>query len=434
MQQFPLCWLAMRGVWVAVMVWCVGSGCAEPTLPLRQFLQTPDSRRERLQSALFSQDNEYALLRLSHYGLTSEGGWLRLPVFAPMTAVILANGAAGAREASLEPSLPLAGEDGAEENALRAALWSIGRRAFFHYPAQLVSGFDRVRKEPSVARDYGLWTGTIPTGDQQLGGLLDVSLPDGSQRLATTCATCHAALEGRTEIAAGAANESLDLGKLGADASGQIEGPSLRWGMGRLDTSPDGIDNPAAIPDLRNVSSQRFLHHDATLRNDLFALALRIETLLVTTYQEGVRPPVEVALGLAVYVWDLASSSASPAAPEADPGEVLFAQHCARCHQPPSYAGDPVALSTIATHPALGVSTERGTGYYRTPSLRGARTRHQFFHHGALSSVRAVLDPGRLLESYREGRHGPGAVLGHPFGINLPAAERAALTAFVESL
>ena len=182
----------MRGGWVAVLVLCVGSGCAEPTGPLRRFLQSPDSRRERLQSALFTQDNEYARLRLSHYGLTSEGGWLRLPVFAPLTAVILSDGSAGAREASLEPILPPVGEDGADEIALRAALWSIGRRAFFHYPAQLVSGFDRVRKQASLARDYGLWTGTIPTGEEQLGGLLEASLPDGSQRLATTCATCHA--------------------------------------------------------------------------------------------------------------------------------------------------------------------------------------------------------------------------------------------------
>ena len=433
MQQLPVCWLAMRGGWVAVLMLCVGSGCAEPTLPLRRFLQSPDSRRERLQSALFSQDNEYARLRLSHYGLTSEGGWLRLPVFAPLTAVILADGSAGAREASLEPSLPLPGEDDAEESALRAALWSIGRRAFFHYPAQLVSGFDRVRTETSVARDYGLWTGAIPTGEEQLGGLLEVSLPDGSQRLATTCATCHAAPEDRTGIAAGAANASLDLGKLGADASGQIEGPPLRWGMGRLDTSPDGVDNPAAIPDLRIVSSQRFLHHDATLRNDLFALALRIETLLITTYQEGVRPPIEVALGLAVYVWDLASIQSSPGLGKGA-GETLFAQHCARCHLPPHYSGEPVALSTIVTDPALGLSTERGTGHYRTPSLLGARTRQQFFHQGALSSVRAVLDPERFLDSYREGKHGPGPVLGHPFGIALPAVERAALTTFVESL
>lgn len=157
MQQFPLCWLAMRGVWVAVMVWCVGSGCAEPTLPLRQFLQTPDSRRERLQSALFSQDNEYARLRLSHYGLTSEGGWLRLPVFAPMTAVILANGAAGAREASLEPSLPLAGEDGAEENALRAA----GRSDDVHFsiiPHNLFPDLIGFAKNPLwlVIMDFGL--------------------------------------------------------------------------------------------------------------------------------------------------------------------------------------------------------------------------------------------------------------------------------------
>ena len=157
MQHVSLCWLAMRGGWAAVIGLCLGSGCAEPTLPLRQFLDAPHFRRERLQSALLSQDNEYARLRLSHYGLTGDG-WLRLPVFAPRTAVILADGSASAREASLEPSLPRPGEDGAEEHALRAALWSIGQRAFFHYPAQLVSGFDRYAKNPLwlVIMDFGL--------------------------------------------------------------------------------------------------------------------------------------------------------------------------------------------------------------------------------------------------------------------------------------
>jgi mono/diheme cytochrome c family protein len=326
--------------------------------------------------------------------------------------------------------LPPADEDDAQEQTLRKALWQLGQSAFFHYPAQLVSGFAKVRNSPQLASDYGLWSGRTPTGEQQLGGLLEVSVADGSLALASTCSTCHAAQGDSGAVIPGAANSELDLGKLAVDSVGSVDGPPLHWGKGRLDTSPDGLDNPAAIPDLRVVSAQRYLHHDATLRNDLFALALRIETLLITTYQQGVRPPPEVALGLAVYLWDLAPPAAGE---ETTAGAQLFAGHCARCHLPPSYAGEPVPLGEIATQPQLGRSRERGTGSYRTPSLVGTKSRKQFFHDGTLSSVRAVLDPNRLLDSYAEGRHRAGPVPGHPFGLTLSASERADLTAFVES-
>lgn len=416
-------------------------GCGGRPGPLRQFLDEPAVRRALLIDALWSAENDYARLRTARYASGGERDWTRLPRFLPATAPVLEDGRppSEADFHGLDLTLPPRGEpegEAGDESRLRAALRRIGEEAFFTYPAQLVSGFERVATDAALARTYGLWVGRTPDGRERLGGLLRVRLPGGELGLASSCSTCHADAvpqgSERPRVRAGAANAELDIGKLVADAADRLELPEAAWGPGRLDTSPDDRDNPAAIPDLRVVAGQRYLHHDATLRSSPLALALRIETLLITGYGEGVAPPIEVALGLALYLWEL-SPAASPTPVAAQPGLPLFAAHCARCHGDAGYAGEPVPIAEIGTDPALGLSRERGTGAYRVPTLRGVAARRQLFHDGSLSEVSQVLDPARLSAAYRGGRRGPGAIPGHIYGLELSASERSALVELVRT-
>jgi hypothetical protein len=55
-------------------------------------------------------------------------------------------------------------------------------------------------------------------------------------------------------------------------------------------------------------------------------------------------------------------------------------------------------------------------------------------HDASLASVEALFDPARLNAAYTGGRHGPGPVPGHAFGLDLRQAERADLVAFLRTL
>jgi mono/diheme cytochrome c family protein len=189
------------------------------------------------------------------------------------------------------------------------------------------------------------------------------------------------------------------------------------WGRGRVDVTADGIDNPVSITDLRPVRHQRNLHHAATLRNDPLALAVRIETLTVTSHAELVRPPRKVAAALAVYLLSLAPTTPLPTGD----GAVVFARECASCHQGEAASGPPVPLAAVGTDPAVGTSPDRGTGSYRVPSLRAVGDRRRMFASGAIDDLDALLAPDR-------------AVPGHRFGLTLDATDRTALLAYLRGL
>jgi mono/diheme cytochrome c family protein len=250
------------------------------------------------------------------------------------------------------------------------ALRALGEQAFFHYPAQL-------------------W---------QARGEYLVSVPTAvGPRTAATCATCH---DGG---APGVASATLDVG----------------LGAGRVDvTTADGSE-PLRIPDLRPVRDQRYLHASAAVRQrDLIALAIRIETLIITAHHETERPPPIVALALATYLWSLAP--APPPAPSTDAerhGAALFGDRCAGCHA----SGEPVAVERVGTDPAAARSRDRGTGTYRPPSLRGVRDRALLLHDGSIHSLVELLDPERIAP-------------GHRFGTSLSAGDRSDLVAFLSTL
>ncbi len=139
-------------------------------------------------------------------------------------------------------------------------------------------------------------------------------------------------------------------------------------------------------------------------------------------------------------------------------GQQIFATSgCARCHTPPLYTSNQLVPADgftppadhykkydvldvrVGTDPALTMTTRRGTGYYKIPSLKGAWYRGPFEHNGSVATLEDWFNPARLKDDYvPTGFIGVGvktrAVKGHPFGLALPADDRAALIAFLKTL
>jgi len=377
----------------------VASGCATraPEDDVRRYLDDPAFRRTELASSLVDIDNRYSRRRLEHYG-----DWEQLPEWNP-------------RVAAVSHAMPVARALAISETARagdRDALIALGEAAFFAYPAQELPLEATARMLTDGA--YGLWS----DGDR-LGGLVDVEMADGTRRLAYTCATCHADVrDGR--VVAGLANTELDLGRMVSDL-GRVRDPArLAWGPGRADVSTSTGDEPVRIPDLRATRYQRHLQVNATVeQRGIASLALRIETLLVTGHGEILRPPRAISLGLALYLWSLAPRSRVPVTTAEIRGRTAFEAACRGCHAPPTFAGSPVTLDVIGVD-AVGLSTERGTGRWRVPSLVGVAARGAFLHDGSATTLDAVLDP------QRRG--------GHRFGLALDAGTRADLAAYLRSL
>jgi hypothetical protein len=128
-----------------------------------------------------------------------------------------------------------------------------------------------------------------------------------------------------------------------------------------------------------------------------------------------------VALALARYVWQLgAELPTEPPAGRA--GASVFAHSCGGCHDPSAhFTAPPVPIERVGTHPRVGHSSDRGTGDYRVPSLRGVSNRGALLHDLSVPSLEALLDPAR--ESG-----------GHFFGRELDADSRAALLDYLRAL
>lgn len=328
-------------------------------------------RRDALIESLVNGGNGYSRLRLAHYASGDDGDWDRLTEWNPPVAAIAPDGSPIGDERPLDLAAPT-----------KQAASMLGEAAFFRYPTQLWNG------APSIP------------------ALVAVRLADGARALALTCATCHSrTVDGAT--VPGLANESLDLG----------------WGPGRVDVAPPPGEEPIAIPDLRPVALETNLQRDGTVRNtSVVALAIRIETLIITSHGAVIRPPRQIALGLATWLESLAPApTTQPTTDGVTAGANVFAAHCEGCHAPPGFAGPPVALDVVGTDPRVGLSADRGTGGYRVPSLRGVATRGRLLHDGSVPDVKALFDPSRTMP-------------GHPFGLDLSQPDRLALLDYLTTL
>ena len=392
------------------------------------YLNDASSRRATLVASLVNPNNGYSQLRLSHYATGNQDDWDRLPVWNPDAEPLTASDQTRAT-APLSPSATPTVIDPSAARGDADALVELGKRAFDHYPVQLAQYTEADLARGRVLSDYGAPT----SASGQVAGFVRVRTAAGVH-LAFTCATCHRSESGLI----GVASSKLDVGRMMADASnGQDprEALLLAWGPGRVDVSSMDAAEPVRIPDLRPVRELGFLHHTASVKQrDVSTLAIRLETLIIVSNSQTIRPPREVALGLAMYLWSLADglSPRATVTVEEKRGQTLFTASCANCHAPPSFAGAPVAMKVIGTDPVVGNSADRHTGNYRVPSLLGVTDRGPLMHDSSARTLEELFDPTRVKPDYLDPFGKP--ILGHTYGLDLAAVDRAALVAYLKTL
>lgn len=231
---------------------------------------------------------------------------------------------------------------------------------------------------------------------------------------------------------------------------------------------------PAKTPDLIGIRDRRYIDHTAThrLRNqgDLMRYAALVSCCdsadfgphrMFSDSQRRIhyRFPDEVLMALAAYI-DSLEPPPNPnlGDPRIAAGRRVFEREgCRGCHTPPFYTNNKLTLAegfrppkdhplaadimdlTVGTDPGLALRTRKGTGLYKVPSLRGVWYRGRFHHDGSIASLEEWFDPARLRHDYvpellRNSGITSRPVKGHEFGLNLDAAEKAALIAFLKSL
>ncbi len=434
-------WLAIS-LGLAAFAPACGGHEAAPSAPREPYLTDTAYRRATLVASLVNPENGYSRLRLASYETGEAHDWARLAEWNPRVDVVPSRELDD--EGGVRGSAPFT--QGAHALAIsdealagdERALVALGAEAFFRYPLQLAPAAEVAAASRASFARYGFWTDDV----HGAGGIVRAEMAGGERLLAYSCATCHATSRD-SGLVVGLTNEKLNLGQLAFDFASR-SGPApagaerfLSWGPGRNDVTTNDGREPVKMADLRPVRWLTHLQADASVaQHDRATLAVRIETLIITSHAASVRPPRAVALGLAAFIWSLADALPAPrslSAQEARGAEV-FSNTCARCHVPPALTGPPVPLDVVGTDPAIGLSSERGTGTYRVPSLHGVGSRAALLHDASLPSLAVLFDPARIRPEFTGGRHGPGAVVGHPFGLSLDDATRADLLAYLATL
>jgi hypothetical protein len=229
---------------------------------------------------------------------------------------------------------------------------------------------------------------------------------------------------------------------------------------------------PAKIPDLIGFRDRRYIDHTATHRHRGIGDLMRYAALVsfaetidfagqrvieagTERFQSRLSDAALYALALYVYALE-PPANPNPLDAAARAGQVLFErERCDRCHTPPLYTNNRITLAdgfdpppdapedliprSVGTDPGLALSTRKGTGYYKVPSLRGVWYRGHYLHDGAVGSLEEMFDPDRLNDSHVPGGFAPpgtktSAIPGHRFGLELTADERGQLIAFLRTL
>ncbi len=405
---------------LALLALAALTGCADdvgspsPSGELEAYLDSPSFRYDQLEASLVAPENQYSRLRLERYE-----AWSSLPEYnpaaRPFTVDDLGRFVETPRATSAQPLAPL---DLDAELTLEG-LAELGRVAFETYPVDLDPGIVEGTVDADTAESLGLWI----DDRGRVGGLLRVTTADGAETTGITCATCHATTDERGRLIPGLANAAFHrsgISEVGRRRRGEPSS-DRGWPPGQLDVTPDNTDNPVAIGDLRVVRRQTHLHWAATVRNGLIPLALRIETLIITSHEQALRPPRIVPLAIAAYLWTLPDPP--PQFDEADRrGAELFDAHCARCHGTGRDPLPPVPLNEVGTDTAAGLTSSRATGTWRVPTLAGVGTRRQLLHTGTVHDLDELFRPERLESTP-----------GHAFGTDLSDTDRDALVRWLRT-
>lgn len=248
---------------------------------------------------------------------------------------------------------------------------------------------------------------------------------------------------------------------------------------------------PARIPDLRGVRDQKYLDATGLVRHRDIGDLMRYAAFNqfadhLTRYGDFIPslgagrgvdlpPPDAVqspfhgpftrftdaqAYALALYLYDLEPLPSPHTFDEETMalGERVFIEEgCVTCHSPPLYTNNTLTPAlgftppddhyerfdlfdiSVETDPGLALYTRRGTGYYKVPSLRGLWYRSPLLHDGSITTLEELLDPARLRDDWIRSGFKPygverAAVPGHPFGLELDEASKAALISYLLTL
>ncbi|MCC7156762.1 MAG: hypothetical protein IT161_19450 [Bryobacterales bacterium] len=246
---------------------------------------------------------------------------------------------------------------------------------------------------------------------------------------------------------------------------------------GRTGTS---LRYPVKIANLIGVKDMKYLDRTGAVRQRSITDLMRYSTLIgdvtdaLTHYggspdstlkpenmgmPDGVkRTPDALLYALAKYMYSLKPPENPNGVSELSRrGERVFQKAgCASCHTPPLYTNNKLTLAlgydppaeirrqvdllplTVGTDPNLALTTRKGTGFYRVPSLRMIWLDACFLHDGSIGTLEELFDQRRLNDDFRSSNWSPTApshaVKGHTFGLNLKAADKSALIAFLRTL
>jgi hypothetical protein len=231
---------------------------------------------------------------------------------------------------------------------------------------------------------------------------------------------------------------------------------------------------PTKVPDLIGIKDRKYIDHTGTHLNrgigDLMRYAALVSTAESTRFGphnvllEGAELPVtrrsdEALYALALYIESLEPPpNPNPVNADSKAGERIFLREgCAGCHTPPLYTNNKLTLAegftpprdlpatldvlpvSVRTDPGLALRTRKGTGFYKTPSLRGLWYRGHYLHDGSVASLEEMFNPDRVKDSHTPGGYSPPgirnrAIKGHEFGFGLNERERSQLIAFLRTL
>ena len=386
----------------------------------QRYVRDEAYRRDALERSLTSRANAYAVRRLAHFA-GGDRAWDLVPVYDPPTAALtgadIAELEAG-RALSLGDARALVGELAPASDG--AALVALGRDAFLTMPLKPDADLLATLASPSARADSGL----APDASGAYVGIRKVPLDGGGVGVAMTCATCHADIVDGVAVL-GRARRAIHIGVIrmapfrGTGFEADAARVLLSWGAQREDVTDDGRVNPVRIPDIDVARWQRHFDATGTLRSDGFGtLAMRTETLVTWGSGGTWRPARALAAAIAAFVRTLGPDArALPDGPGAD----VFRARCAGCHDPSrGFTSDAlIAVADVGTDPAVGSSEDRGTGYYRVPSLVGIAARAPYLHDASAKTLGDVLSRDHA---------------GHPFAPDMTDAERASLLAVLPLL
>ena len=350
----------------------------------QQYMDDSEYRRTVIESSLWLPELPYSQSLLSNYSLGNMG-WDLLPLMnTPLNDV----------------PMPETTDE-----------WlALGKRVFYELPMRRDGYLTWVAQSPE------LWTkvGLEPNEDGKITGLVTSKSLNGNIHHAVSCAFCHThkGVEGR-------GNPEVNLGEaraLFAEAVGNEDTVGRTWGKGRIDVTDDGVNGPTRIPNLWGVKYASHLNHAGVIEvSSPATLAMRFETQYILGHRMESRPARQLTWALAQYVLSLRAPAPRGVATKAD--TAAFTKHCSSCHNPDNgYAGGLVPAQALNSDDTVAHTPDRGTGYYKVPSLRGVSNAGPFLHNGRFETLRELMASG------------------HPAGVVLDSNTQEKLVNFLNSL